>query len=247
MSTSLLTLGSHVFRGLEVPESVLLSTKQRLVVHHLASGSAVVDSLGEDCEIVSFHGIFAGTDAASRIQSIEDLRSRDQPIGLTWGSRTLPVMIQRFDLRYSSSRWILYRLSCYVVGRYGTIAEELVDAIFASPETRVDDILAMLQSTGVSTTSDQTAAILDLARESYDVAPPESLRHTTELLDLVDHSISRSALSLPGKGMGLAIIPREEANSLVRLTAAAGRQSELLLARNRLAEISVRAQCVNQK
>src|SRR5580704_3308322 len=102
MSTPLLTLGPFSFAGLESPEQVLLKSKQRLAVHHLGSGSTAVDSLGEDFEIASFRGVFSGINAASRIRSIEYLRLQGTPLLLTWGSKTLSVLIREFELSYSS-------------------------------------------------------------------------------------------------------------------------------------------------
>ena len=160
MGEPLLTIGSYIFSNLEVPEKIVVRSKTRLVVHQLGSGSSIVDALGEEPEIVSFSGIFAGENAEARARPIEAIRSNSAPVPLVWGSRTLQVVIQRFELTYVSNRWIPYKISCYVLKPLEQVTANKSFAIEPSPNAQVSDILGLLQNTGVTLGSDQIAALV---------------------------------------------------------------------------------------
>jgi hypothetical protein len=239
MSTPLLTLGSFSFIGLESPEQVLLKSKQRLAVHHLGSGSTATDSLGEDYEIASFSGVFSGINAPARIRSIEYLRLRGAPLLLTWGSRALSVIIREFELTYSSNQWVPYRLSCFVVRSNDPEAIPSFDVLTASADIQAGDILDLLQNTDVSATCDQTAALVELAALNYDTPPSDSVQQATELLNLIESQIAATLAASRTGGIGA---PRPFGD----IVAKAGQQATLVLAQNRLAGLTVRAQCLNQ-
>ena len=72
-TNSQLTLGPFIFEGLEVPERIVLKSRQRVIVHHLGSGASAMDSLGEDPQSITFQGTFTGPNTANRIRSIDHL------------------------------------------------------------------------------------------------------------------------------------------------------------------------------
>jgi hypothetical protein len=174
MSRPLLTLGPFAFVGLESPQSIHLTAKQRLNVHHLGSGSTAVDSLGTDFQIASFQGVFSGTGAMIRIRSLEYLRVEGAPLSLIWGSRSLSVIIQKFDLKYLSNQWVPYSLSCLVLQNN---ASETVTpfAQTNSPDAQVADIISILQSGSIAVSQGQTTALATLTALNYDRAPDDAM------------------------------------------------------------------------
>jgi|HubBroStandDraft_1064217.scaffolds.fasta_scaffold06338_5 hypothetical protein len=246
MSTSLLMLGSFSFEGLEAPESILLKTKHRLVVHRLGSGSSSIDSLGEDTEVVSFRGIFTGTNATARSRMIEQIRSQGTPVNLTWNSKTLSVVIRDFELNYSSNQWITYKLSCYAVNSYNDGVVISTNGAFASADTQINDIVSLLQNTGISPTFDQITAINELATLDFDVAPAGALQTTQALSDSIDSQLTSVYQISPVNEGGPLEFPHAEASSLIETVLNAGQVAALMLARYRLTCISVSAEAIDQ-
>jgi hypothetical protein len=246
MSTSLLMLGSFSFEGLEAPESILLKTKHRLVIHRLGSGASSIDSLGEDTEVVSFRGIFVGTNATARSRAIEQLRSQGTPVDLTWNSKTLSVVIRDFELTYSSNQWIAYRLSCYAVSSYGK--GPVISAIRTpvSADIQINDIVSLLQNTSISPTPDQISALNELASLNFDVAPAGALQTTRALCDSINNQLTNVDQASLIEMTGTLQFPHVEATSLIGAVSNAGQLAALTLARYRLTCISVNAEAVDQ-
>jgi hypothetical protein len=247
MSTSLLTLGSFSFLGFESPDRISVKSKQRLAAHHLGSGISTVDCLGEDSQIASFRGTFTGTNAADRIRSIEYLRVQGRPVALTWGSQTLSVIIQAFELSYVSNQWIPYKLTCVVAAAMGLGVENALDSISQSPDMQVVDILDLLRKSYVNATSDQMAALTELATINYDVAPFDAIQRANELGTSISSMIltQDSALQVDG---GPALVADEKlATTMIDLIAAAGQEASLVFARNRIACLVINCQSNNRR
>jgi hypothetical protein len=247
MPNSMLTLGSFSFDGLESPERILLKSKHRLVVHRLGSGSSSIDSLGEDPEIVSFRGIFTGINAAARSRTIEQLRSQGVPVNLTWNSKTLSVVIRDFELNYSSNQWIPYKLSCYVMSSPGGWLEISTSETSVSADTQINNIVNLLNNTGINPTSDQLTALGKLAMLNFDIAPSGALQETQELCASIDDRLTSLELVSSIDPMGLSGIPHAEASSMIGMVSNTGQLAALVLARNHLMSISVSAEAVNQQ
>jgi hypothetical protein len=239
MSESLLTLGSFSFQGFESPDRILLKSKQRLAIHHLGSGISTVDCLGEDSEVASFRGTFTGANAPARIRSIEYLRVQGQPVALIWGSKALSVIIQAFELTYVSNQWIPYKLTCVVTGSAGLGTENLLDPISESPDTQVGDILSLLRGSYVSATSDQLAALAGLAAMNYDVASPAAIQRARELRISINSQIATLDSVLQSGGGLMPVAQEKLATAIVDLIAAAGQESSLVLAGNRIASLII--------
>lgn len=248
MSTPLLTLGTFSFEGLEAPDRIQLKTKQRLAIHPVCSGSSIIDYLGEDCEIISFRGIFSGTNAAGRIQSIDYLRNLGVPLNLSWNSRTLPVLIHEFQLDYSSDRWIPYRLSCYVVPSSAPSAMGSDGIISVSPITEVGDALSLLQVAGLGLTSGQTDALVALAALDFDTPPADAMAQTTSLALQIDAQLAALTTATQNSAFAAAqTTPAEAADDLAAYIENFGQQAALILGGNRVNSILLQAQGINQQ
>lgn len=246
MPSPLLTLGPFSFEGLESPPKVLVKTKQRLAVHHLGSGSTTTDSLGEDSGIVRFQGIFSGPNAADRIRSIDYLREQGLPLTLTWGSTSLSVIIRELELEYSSGSWIPYRLSCHIARTTNPETQASAYVISTSPITQVSDMLSLLQNTSISPTPDQSTALTALAMLDFDLPSSDDIEQADALIGSIDGQLSALAGAPQGFNPAGSGLSQGEANGLAVVVANSGLQAYLLLARNRVMNIVVSAEGVNQ-
>jgi hypothetical protein len=246
MPTPLLTLGPFSFEGLESPERILLKSKQRLVVHHLGSGSSTVDSLGEDYEIVSFRGVFSGRSATARIRTIEHLKIQGNPLPLVWSSRLLSVIIHGFELNYTSARWIPYKLICYVVHPIDPLLALAADIMSASPAAQVDDIVTLLGYTMVSPLPLEITGLLELAEMNYDTPPTGALQRGREFSRRVEGRIAILELARQQRLSDPIQSSNANGRDLAAKVADAGEQANLILARGRLTDITVRAERANQ-
>jgi hypothetical protein len=244
VANSLLILGPFSFTGLESPERIHLKSKQRLAIHHLTSGQSISDCLGEAYEIVTFRGIFSGIDATERIRLIDALRADGLPLTLTWGSTALTVIIQELELDYSSELWVPYRLSCYAVHLTDSSMNIYNDIISQSPIAQVNDVLNLMQSSGVILTSDHSAAIVALATCNYDQPLIEALGKTYELVSLIDNRLAVIGNGPVQNSSVSSALLGGDSFKLADLAISYGLQATLILARNRLINVIVRAEGV---
>jgi hypothetical protein len=111
----------------------------------------------------------------------------------------------------------------------------------------VTDMLSLLRRSAVSPTPDQTAALVGLAALDYDTAPAVALQQAQNLLESIDGKISALNSSTWGGQANRLRFPPMASLQLDGMIADAGQQAALVLARNRLMDISVRAEHINQQ
>ena len=246
METSLLTLGSFSFQGLETPERIYLKKKQRLATHHLGSGLFTTNVLGEDFEIVSFSGTFSGAGAGGRIRLIDSLRIHGAPLVLVWGAKTLLVLIEEFDLNYLSEQWIPYKLSCRVVSSTGVTPASPLDIISSSALEQMSSITYLLGNTAITPTRDQTDALLTLAASNYDTPPLEAIHQAQTLMGEIDTRIAGLNVPTESDASSMGTIASQEGLRMTNVVSNLGLQATLLLARNRVANVIVCAEAIIQ-
>jgi hypothetical protein len=153
-----LTLGDISFQGFEIPSSITLAGKQRLVVHRLLSGSQIVDMLGRDKEVVEWKGTLSGVAASARACDLDRLRLAGAPLLLSWDVYSFQVLIDAFTADYSSPWWIPYSLSCLVIQDLSSPVAEAtanpldlitVDLSVASQYTNVAGFQASIAAGGI--------------------------------------------------------------------------------------------------
>jgi uncharacterized protein YciI len=115
MSNVVLTLGGVPFQDFEVPEQIRFGGGQRLAVHELIGGGRVVDALGDDAGEISFSGIFSGSDASARAQTLDAACALGTAIPLVWDGFYYSVVIAEFAAAYTKPWWIPFALRCAVV------------------------------------------------------------------------------------------------------------------------------------
>ena len=115
MSNIILTLGGVPFQDFEVPEQIRFGGAQRLAVHELIGGGRVVDALGDDAGEISFSGIFSGSDASARAQTLDAACALGATIPLVWDGFYYAVVIAEFAAAYTKPWWIPFAVRCAVV------------------------------------------------------------------------------------------------------------------------------------
>jgi hypothetical protein len=114
MTNVVLTLGTVAFQNFEVPEKIVFGGTQRLAVQPLIGGGRVVNVLGYDDGAISFAGIFAGSEAAQRAQTLDVARAAGAVLPLIWDQFYYNVIIASFAADYQKPWWIPFALSCVV-------------------------------------------------------------------------------------------------------------------------------------
>jgi hypothetical protein len=114
MSNVVVTLGRVVFQDFEVPEKIGFGGTQRLAVQSLIGGGRVVDVLGEDAAEIKFSGIFSGTEAVPRAQSLDAARAGGAVLPLYWDAFYYRVVIADFVADYEKPWWIPFGIRCVV-------------------------------------------------------------------------------------------------------------------------------------
>jgi hypothetical protein len=115
MGNQALSLGSVVFRDLEVPEKISFGGRQRVAVQDLLGGGRVVNALGIEEGVIRFSGIFSGGDAASRARTLDAERASGTAMKLVWGDYFYIVVVAEFAADYRQSNLIPFAVSCVVV------------------------------------------------------------------------------------------------------------------------------------
>jgi len=115
MSNIILTLAGVPFQDFEVPAQIRFGGSQRLAVHELIGGGRVVNALGDDAGEISFSGIFSGSDAAARTQTLDAACALGAEIPLVWDGFYYLVVIAEFSASYTKPWWIPFSLRCAVV------------------------------------------------------------------------------------------------------------------------------------
>ena len=238
MTRPLITLGSFAFEGLEAPERIRLRSKQRISVHRLGSGGLILDSLGDDIQTLSFRGVFTGSQAARRLESIDIMRTEGRPVQLTWDTNSVTVLIREFQAVYSSTYWISYELTCFIVA--GTSASESSSILFFI-DSAPADISVAIGAGGLAMTQTQSASIATLACGGFDAPRPADIAAANGLLVSVDDRLD--TLSGP-RGQGRSQRPPDP-RSISDDTARLGATASLILARARLASVLINARAAN--
>jgi hypothetical protein len=112
------TLGQLQLSGLEVPSFFDRGGRVRVAAHQLVGGGRFLQITGFDPLRRELTGIFVGTQASERAQTLEAMRDQAEPLLLTIGAWTEFVLITSVIIRYAER---------------GTVINYLVQAEVVSP------------------------------------------------------------------------------------------------------------------
>lgn len=115
MSDIVLILGPIAFQEFELPSGINFGGRQILAVHRLPGGTRIIDAVGRDDSLISFEGIFTGSNATLRARTLDALRVAGIPLQLNWDVFFYTVLIAEFAADYQNGWWIPYRIVCTVL------------------------------------------------------------------------------------------------------------------------------------
>lgn len=186
MSYSYLLLGPVLFQDFELPEGIVWGGKQALAVHRLPGGTRVIDAMGRDDCLISWSGVFSGSNAHYRAQAIDLLRADGGAWPLTWDTFFYTVIISDFTAEYRQPNWIPYRLTCTVLRDE---AEAVVQQGLAVAADATNDVSAALGMTsGVIADLVPTALVAAVAASSGASPGSTSRTTTSSQLGAVSHA-----------------------------------------------------------
>ncbi len=231
MSDVALILGPITFRDFEVPSGINFGGRQRLAVHRLPDGSRVIDALGRDDALITFSGIFTGSDATTRARSIDELRVAGAALSLSWDVLFYTVLVSEFLADYRNGWWIPYRIVCTVLRDEASAASQPVISLASGALSDINTAVGYLAATGVGLSTVQsalTAPGVTIRGTSAYVSAQSSL---ADAQTAIGGSFSATEISLSNTGLSEATTAQEGAVSLSATTNAAGQLSSLASAR----------------
>jgi uncharacterized protein YciI len=170
MSQVILTLGGVKFQDFEVPEQIRFGGGQRLAVHELIGGGRLVDALGDDAGEVVFSGIFSGSDAALRAQTLDAARAEGAEIPLVWDGFYYTVIIAEFAAEYNKPWWIPFAIRCAVVVDPATAFDSLLAPVSSLISGDIYAASALLSLAGLPAGALGRATAAGLAAVQADIA-----------------------------------------------------------------------------
>lgn len=134
-----LTLGGVAFQDMEVPEAVNFGGCQRVAVQELIGGGRSVQALGIDEGVITFSGIFSGSDAVARAQLLDAARAAGAALPLVWDSFYYLVIIENFAAEYRKPNLILFKIVCIVVDDVASSVVAPLSSLVASDLTAAEN------------------------------------------------------------------------------------------------------------
>ena len=219
-----LILGSVAFENFEVPAKINFGGAQRLAVHRLAGGGRVIDALGRDDADICFSGVFSGSNAMLRAQTLDELRAAGLPLPLTWDILYFSVLIREFKADYRNGWWIPYRIVCSVLRDEASLGVEILTSLASDLVSDAATAVTQAASVGIdiSTIEGIISAPGVTTRNSTDFVAAQRSLVATRLTISGAMETAESSLS------GLDFSPTGSANDgVTRLMAALGASNQL--------------------
>jgi prophage DNA circulation protein len=210
MANIVLTLGDVVFSGLEIPENISFGGRQQLAVKRLVGGTKVIDSMGADEAPKSWSGLFLGSTALARAQSLDQWRKDGQSVVLTWDTLRYLVVVSDFDASYEAPFRIPYRITCEVsedqTSPGGTGAFDL-DSVIRGDMTSATGLAGSIGdgtlSSLTSTLSTAVSTVSDFAKAAQStiqtvVAPLNAARQQVQTLIASSENTLKNIVTVGG-------------------------------------------------
>jgi hypothetical protein len=115
MADTVLILGSFVFDGYEIPESIPFGGAQRLVTHQFPGGARTVQAMGRDDAAISWSGLFFGAGALDRAKFLDGMRVAGKSVMLRYLDFNYTVVVERFEANLKKFNRIPYSITLQVV------------------------------------------------------------------------------------------------------------------------------------
>jgi hypothetical protein len=112
---TLITLGTFVFRNLEIPQFINFGGQQMIAQHDLIGGNRVIDSLGKSDTDISWSGLITGNDSLTRAQQLNQMRVLGRALQFSWFNLTYTVIILNIILKTERFYQIAFDISLKVL------------------------------------------------------------------------------------------------------------------------------------
>lgn len=129
-----LTLGDFTFADTEIPESITMPTKQKVVVHRQIGGGRVIDTLGVDYDPMSWSGLLLGSDAMDRADIIQDMVEAGLPVTLDWSEYQYQVLVTEFRAEFEREYQIPYTIVCEIL-------QDMANPLIGNASDSFDDLI----------------------------------------------------------------------------------------------------------
>lgn len=239
MSDILLVLGPIAFQDFEVPSGINFGGRQTLAVHRLPGGTRIIDAVGRDDSLISFDGIFTGSDATLRARMLDALRVAGTPLQLNWDVFFYTVLIAEFTADYRNGWWIPYRIVCTVLQDEASIltsaAVSLTAAVFGDIGSATE--LAANASVDLSVLPTALAAANTATRgtESYGT----SMNRLDSARSMIGASVNDANGTICTSSLVAPSSAQQGVDTLLFATDAMGQLATLTLANSYLARATV--------
>ena len=216
-----LWLGPLALQGFELPEGITWGGRQHLAVHHLPGGARVIDALGRDDAPITWRGVFAGEDAATRARLVDLVRADGSVWPLSWAGFFYSVVVSVFQADFARPNWIPYRIAC-------TVLRDEAEAVVAAGLGLTADALGDLAAAA-------GFGAVDLAGPLAALGDPAATRFGTASYGVATLALEGAAGAIDGglavAGAALGAASPAGATGLMAATDAAGQAAALAGAR----------------
>lgn len=183
----LVTLGPVQFQGMEVPENVPVGGQQALAVFKLPGGERVIHAMGRDDDPMKWTGYLSGSNAESRMQTLDALRQSGSVITLAFGQSSYQVVVQSFTASYERQNWIPYSISVVVLA-------DNAAKFGASSPSLLDDLNADLSGALGFNVGAAASAALQTAQTAVNVAGALGLNNSAWTSAISDLTVAQTAI-----------------------------------------------------
>lgn len=174
-SATRLILGDFEFLDFEVPERIQILGKQKTVIHQMIGGKRVIDVLGVEYDPLRWSGIITGSESASRVQLLEQIRDAGNVVTLTLDDISFDVVVIEFAPTYEFKYRRPYNIEVAVLKRND--APSGVNSLLGSLDALVNsDVGEMLGLTNIINMTAVTDAVTTIQTA---VATVKDIAHAT--------------------------------------------------------------------
>jgi hypothetical protein len=229
--TTIVTLGPVTLEAFEVPAFIAFGGKQRLAVHDLPGGGRVIDVLGGTDTDITFSGIISGSDADTRAQLLDAMRSTGTSLPLSWGEQYFIVIISEAEFDYRKPWWIAYRLRCVVQSNIVYAVASTAISAAASITASLASAAGFLNTAQPTLAAAQTALAQTGATTFGTAAYGQSVSVLTAAQSAVSSNVASTGAGLSSLDLGFAgQDPAAAAIAMTNTTATAGSLAALTAA-----------------
>lgn len=167
-----LILGDFEFLDFEVPERITIPGRQKTAIHQMIGGKRVIDVLGIEYDPIRWSGIFTGSETASRVQALEQLRDAGKSLTFTLDDISFDVLITDFAPVYEFVYRRPYSIELAVIKRNDAVSalDALTGALDALINSDIGQALGLSSVINVQAITDAVNTVQNAVKSVEDIA-----------------------------------------------------------------------------